>query len=75
MTKRRGTLLHETVELANKIDAVDFVYANINGDICARLKEDANGTQTFMFETAHQFLEKLSRLNLVELDGDGLLVE
>jgi hypothetical protein len=75
LTKRRGTLLHETVEMAEKIDAVDFVYANIHGDICAMLKEEINGTKKFIFETAHQFLEKLSRLNLVELDEDGVLVE
>ena len=75
LTSRRGTLLYETETLADKIEPVDFVYANINGDICARLKHAVNGTEVIKFESTQQFLEKLSNLNVIELDDDGILVE
>ena len=73
LTSRRGTLLYETKKLADKIEPVDFVYANINGDICARLKQAVNRTEVIKFKMSQQFMEKMSNLNAVELDDDGSL--
>ena len=75
LTKKRGKLLHESIEIADKIGAVNFVYANIHGDICVRLTAAVNGTEYFSFQTTQQFLKKLSDLNIVELDAEGNLVE
>ena len=75
LTKKRGKLLHESIELTEKIDAVDFTYANIHGDICARLKTAVNGTESFSFQSAEQLLKKLSDLHLVELDAEGNLID
>ena len=75
LTKKRGKLLHESLQIAQKVDAINFTYANIHGDICARLHEAVNGTDSFSFNSLTELLKKLNDLELVDLDEDGNLVE
>lgn len=75
LTKKRGKLLHETIELAAKLDCIDFAYANIHGDVCVRLTAAVDGTESISLQSTSQLLKKLSDLRLVVLDQEGNLAE
>ena len=75
LTKKHGKLLHETIELAAKLDCIDFAYANIHGDVCVRLTAAVDGTESISLQSTSQLLKKLSDLRLVVLDQEGNLAE
>ena len=75
LTKRRGKLLSDAIQIAEKVDEIDFAYANIHGDICVRFKEAVNGTESFSFTSKERLLQKLKDLDIVDLDEEGNLAE
>ena len=75
LTKRRGKLLSDSIQIAEKVDEIDFAYANIHGDICVRFKEAVNGTESFSFTSKEGLLRKLKDLDIVDLDEEGNLAE
>ena len=75
LTKKRGKLFHETIQLTAKLDCIDFAYANIHGDVCVRLTAAVDGTESISLQSTSQLLKKLSDLRLVVLDQEGNLAE
>ena len=51
LTKRRATLLYEASNWVKDLDAVDFVFANIHGDLNLRLVEPYQEKILFPFST------------------------
>ena len=63
LTKKRGKLLHEAIEFVESINEVDYVFADIHGDLKVKVKKQYKGTNTFKFET----FENLKKL-LIDMD-------
>ena len=63
LTKRRGKILYDGVNITDELTKVNFVFCNGHGDLKIRLNEPFNGKYVFSFET----MEDLGKL-LIETD-------
>lgn len=51
LTKRRGSLLYDASQLTDSIDAINFVYADIHGNLKVRLINEYKGKHVFPFNS------------------------
>ena len=60
LTKRRGKLLYDASNLVNGMDKVDFVFANIHGDLQVRLVEPYEDKILFYFNSIDDLTKLLA---------------
>ena len=51
LTKRRGKMLYDAGLLTETIDSINFVYANVHGDLKLRLVKEIEGKHVFSFDS------------------------
>ena len=67
LTRNRGKLLHEVSSIIkdNKIDAIEFAFANIHGDLQIRLAEPVEGSKVHPFESLKELDDFLLGNNVI----------
>ena len=70
LTKHREKTLHEAKEAASKIDEVDFVYADIHGDLKIRFKTKMEDSEVHRFSDLNDLADMLKRFGFVEEDTE-----
>ena len=63
LTKRRGALLYEASQLVNDAEKVNFVFANVHGDLNIRLVEPYKDKMVFPFSSMGQLKDLLAEIN------------
>ena len=72
LTRRRGDLLYRASNLVDDLDQIDFVFANIHGDLTLRLKDpDEDEKQLFSFSSMSQLKETLKEHNIDFMDDEN----
>ena len=71
LTNQRAKTLHESVDLVNEIDGVDFTFSNLHGDLCVRLKEPVNNKNVFNFKSIDDLKKLLGEKLNVEFEDDN----
>lgn len=66
LTHRRGKLLYDASLLIENVDNVDFVLANMHGDLQLRLKESYDGKHFFNFDSIDSLTYLLKDLGCIE---------
>ena len=64
LTKKRVGILKEASSLVEKLDMVDFVFANIHGDLNLRLVEPFHEKQYFQFSTVDELTTLLNSMDI-----------
>lgn len=68
LTKARGKLLHEALDLVSDNNNVDFVLSDIHGDLRVKLKNDHNGKNFFKFNSLENLNEMLVDMEINETE-------
>ena len=71
LTKKRGSMLHDSSELVKDVAGVDFTFANIHGDLCVRLTAARNGDHVFTFHSIAELRKILEESDIVLPADEG----
>ena len=67
LTHRRGKLLADSIDHVKDVRGVEFVFANIHGDLCVRLTDEYDGKNVFPFNSMDELNKVLADKDLIEL--------
>ena len=70
LTKYRQDILYNANETFSKANGVDFIFADIHGDLKVKLKVKVNDRDFYKFETLEELRNLLTRVELVEEDRE-----
>lgn len=65
LTKIRNDVLYNAVQMTNEVDGVDFVLADIHGDLKVKLRDKFEEKDFFKFETIQELSDVLIRAGLI----------
>ena len=66
LTKARGDILYNAIVSTNDVEGIDFVYADIHGDLKIRLKEEFEGNFVYHFDSMEKLDELLAKFGFKE---------
>ena len=70
LTKNRLQILHESSQLVQDTEGVDFTFANINGDLCVRLTNAHNDRNVWTFTSIQNLRTVLANKGIVLPDAE-----